>query len=70
MQNQKKYDVIRGETTISSIEYVGIKDPQTPAEIEVEINGLLVLISEAQHKIASLKQALSLLELHKQKAGL
>lgn len=45
------------------INYLGIKDPETPEEIQFEIMGLETAISEAKYKIAQLKQGLSLANL-------
>ena len=45
------------------LEYLGIVRPQSPNEIEFEILGLESAITEAQHKIAQLKQGLALAKL-------
>lgn len=46
-----------------NISYLGIEAPSTPAEIEFELAGLETVISEAKHRIAQLKQAVTLANL-------
>lgn len=46
-----------------NIEYIGIKDPKTPTEIEFEILGLETAIAEAKQKISVLKQSIVLAKL-------
>lgn len=48
------------------ITYIGIEDPSTIAQINVELAGLKHLIGVAQERIASLEQALAINELHKE----
>lgn len=45
------------------IEYLGVENPKTPTEIEFEILGLESAITEAQNKIAQLKQGMVLAKL-------
>lgn len=46
-----------------NISYIGIKNPETPSEIEFEIAGLNSLISEANLRICQLRQAIIMAEL-------
>ena len=48
------------------IAYLGIKDPSTKKEVEVEIAGLKHAISVASERIANLEQALTIADLQKQ----
>ena len=42
------------------IEYVGLKEPKTPEEVELELLGLETAIAGAHQRIAMLKQGLHL----------
>lgn len=46
------------------IEYLGIKEPKTPAEIKLEISGLEHAISKASERVCALRQGLLLAELY------
>ena len=51
---------------IKTMQYIGIEDPSTFAEINVEITGLKHIISQAEEHICRLNQALAMVELEKE----
>jgi len=50
-----------------NIAYIGIKEPATVEEVNVEICGLKTVIMTAQEMIARLEQAVALMEMDKKK---
>ncbi len=48
---------------LKTMQYLGVVDPSTLAEIKVEIAGLQHVISQAEEIICRLNQALALVEL-------
>jgi len=54
---------MRENCKIKTMQYLGIVEPSTLAEIKVEIVGLRHVISQAEEMICRLNQALALVEL-------
>lgn len=46
-----------------TIQYLGVQDPQTMAEIEVEMAGLDNVIKQAEEQITRLRQAIAVFKL-------